>query len=66
MRSMEEQNGIKWANKLQGFLGSDYEIRYDYIDSGMTACFYKGQLYKQVENSQMTGSINVPDFRYVA
>ena len=57
------ENEIKWANKLQQVLGSGYEIRYDEHDSGMTWCYFDGELYKQVENSAMNGSINVYDFR---
>lgn len=56
-------NEAKWASKLQSALGNGYEIRYDACDSGMTWCYYNGELYKQVENSEMCGSINVYDFK---
>jgi hypothetical protein len=36
--------------------------RFDDLDSGMTRCFYKGRLYKQVENSEMWGGLNVSEF----
>lgn len=61
MASRDEQ--IKWANKLQQFLGAGYEIRYDENDSCLTRCYYNGELYKTVENSAMNGSINVYDYR---
>jgi len=59
-------NEAKIACKLQGFLGDDYEIKYDACDSGMTFCYYKGQLYKQVANSEMRGSLNVGDYTFAA
>lgn len=58
------QDGAKWAGKLQDILGSGYEIKYDAGDSGMTFCYYNGELYKQVENSAMRGNVNVYDFTY--
>ena len=56
-------NEAKWASKLQIALGNGYEIRYDACESGMTFCYYNGELYKQVDNSAMNGSINVYDYR---
>lgn len=50
------------ATKLQSVLGSDYEIRFDDLDSGLTRCFYKGRLYKQVENGEMRDGLNVSEF----
>ncbi|MGX8696909.1 MAG: hypothetical protein ACSW8D_11020 [Prevotella sp.] len=50
------------ATKLQNILGSDYEVRFDDLDSGLTRCFYKGRLYKQVENDKMWGGLNVSEF----
>lgn len=59
---MTREQQAQIATKLQGILGSDYEIRFDDLDSGMTRCFYKGRLYKQVENSEMWGGLNVYEF----
>lgn len=53
----------KWAMMLQKILGEGYEIRHDACESGMTDCYYKGTLYKRVENTEMKGSLNVHDFR---
>ena len=55
------------ATKLQTILNNgeyngDYRIRFDDLDSGMTRCFYKGRLYKQVENGEMWGGLNVSEF----
>ena len=53
-----------WAGKLQKALGAGYEIRFDLGDSGLTFCFYNGELYKQVPNEAMRGTINVYDYVY--
>lgn len=58
------ENEIKWANKLQQILGNGYEIRYDACDSGMTYCYYNGEIYKRVQNSEMCGNVNACEYRY--
>lgn len=64
---MTRQEQSKWATKLQTILNNgdyngDYKIHFDACDSGMTDCYYKGELYKQVPNDEMCGSINVYDY----
>ena len=61
MEKRREQ--IKWANKLQDILGSDYKVSYDTCESGMTDIYYKGTLLKRVPNEEMKGSLNVCDYR---
>ena len=56
------QNEILAVEKLQHFLGSDYSIHYDSLDSGMTYCYYKGEFYKRFPNSELNGSLNVIDY----
>lgn len=50
------------ATKLQSILGSDYEVRFDELDSGLTRFYYKGRLYKQVENDEICAGLNVCEF----
>lgn len=59
---MARRQQAEIASKLQNILGSDYEIRFDDLDSGLTRCFYKGRLYKQVEDSEMREGLNVYEF----
>lgn len=53
---------IRTANKLQAFLGDNYEVRYDACESCFTDFYYHGELYKRIENSALSGSLNVNDF----
>lgn len=59
---MREQE-IKWANKLQQVLGYEYRVLYDVCDSGMTEVWCGNVMVKRVINSEMTGKINVNEFR---
>ena len=54
----------KVAAKLQKVLGNGYEIKYDAGDSGMTFCYYNGELYKQVPNGEMKSNLNVAEYQY--
>lgn len=59
---MREQE-IKWANKLQQVLGDEYRVLYDVCDSGTTEVWCGTVMVKRVFNSEMTGKINVNEFR---
>ena len=55
------------ATKLQTILNNgeyngDYKIYFDACESGMTDCYYKGELYKQVPNDEMKPSMSVSEF----
>ena len=57
-------NELKIANWLQGVLGSDYEVRYDDCESGMTRVVYR-PLHKviiEVPNSEMHTGISAQKF----
>lgn len=56
------QSEIRCAEKLQKFLGPEYEVQYDALDSGMTEIYYNGTRIKRVPNSEMKPDLNVNDF----
>lgn len=58
----ERHEQIKWANKLQEVLGSDFKVSYDTCESGMTDIYYKGELFKSVPNAEMKHDLNVYDY----
>lgn len=67
MKNKEQRaREVAYTLKLQGFLGKNYEIRYDDCDSGLTRCYYKGELYKSVEDGAIDGSTNVGDYNFFA
>ena len=58
----------EWATRLQtalngGSYNGDYSVRFDEGDSGLTRLYFMGSLYREVPNEQMTGSVNVPDYK---
>ena len=59
------ESEIQWANKLQTALGEDYSVNYDTADSGFTEVIYRptNEIVRRVPNTDMNGSINVPDYR---
>ena len=59
------ESEIQWANRLQTALGEDYQVNYDAGDSGFTEVIYRpaNEIVRRVPNTDMNGSINVPDYR---
>ncbi|MBR3385219.1 MAG: hypothetical protein IKG69_08500 [Atopobiaceae bacterium] len=58
----------EWATRLQtalngGSYSGDYSVRFDEGESGMTRLYYRGEQYMAVPNEEMTGSVNVPDYK---
>lgn len=58
----------EWAARLQtalngGSYNGDYSVRFDEGESGLTRLYFMGDLYREVPNEQMTGSVNVPDYK---
>lgn len=58
----------EWATRLQtalngGSYNGDYSVRFDDGESGMTRLYYRGEQYMAVPNEEMTGSVNVPDYK---
>ena len=52
-----------WASKLQKALGSDYEVHFDELGSGMTEIQYKHSIFKTVPNEEMRSDLNVADYK---
>jgi hypothetical protein len=52
------------ATELQTVLGSDYTVRFDDCDSGLTRVYYKplNKLLAEVPNETMTAGINFTSF----
>ena len=55
---------IAIANWLQDTLGSDYEVRYDDCESGLTRVLYKPlhKVIAEVPNSEMHAGISAQNF----
>lgn len=58
---IKQQNIANW---LQEVLGSDYIVRYDDCESGLTRVIYKplNRLVKEVANAEMKSGISVGDY----
>ena len=52
------------AGELQALLGSDYAVRFDDCDSGLTRVYFKPlhKLIKEVPNDAMVAGLNVTNF----
>lgn len=64
MRTAEEREQIKIAGFLQEILGSNYDVRYDDCESGLTRVFYKpfNIMTAEVANSEMHAGISTAPY----